>query len=142
MCVKSSKFTGKFTDNDYFSDINLIRQAVILCGGKGERLRPLTNIKPKPLVEINKKPILTYILNHLSSYGIKDLIICTGYKSYEIDRFFETNIFDFNLNLINSGDVDIIDRIKSVSTLLQNDFLLLYGDTISDINLNDLINLY
>ena len=49
--------------------------AIILCGGKGERLRPITNNLPKPLIEIKNKPILHYIIEHLKKYGIEQYII-------------------------------------------------------------------
>jgi glucose-1-phosphate cytidylyltransferase len=60
---------------------------LILCGGKGERLRPLTNNIPKPMIEINKKPILSYIIKHLGIYGINDLIFALGYKSKIIHEY-------------------------------------------------------
>ena len=44
-------------------------EAIILCGGKGERLRPITNDVPKPLVKINDKPILHYVIEHLKKYN-------------------------------------------------------------------------
>ena len=54
------------------------KTAIILCGGKGERLRPITESIPKPLVCINEKPILEYIINNLNSYDFTDLILATG----------------------------------------------------------------
>ncbi len=55
--------------------------AIILCGGKGMRLRPLTEDMPKSLIEINGKPILYYIISHLLKYGVNKIIIASGYKS-------------------------------------------------------------
>ena len=48
--------------------------AIILCGGKGIRLRPLTNDKPKPLVEIDGYPILYHVINHLVKSGINYMV--------------------------------------------------------------------
>ena len=45
--------------------------AIILCGGQGQRLRPLTNETPKPLIEIKNKPVIYYIIEHLKKYGIE-----------------------------------------------------------------------
>ena len=56
-------------------------EAIILCGGKGERLRPITNDIPKPLVKIYDKPILYYVISHLMQYGINRIHIASGYKS-------------------------------------------------------------
>ena len=56
-------------------------RAVILAGGKGTRLRPLTVVFPKPLVPLGDKPIVEILLSQLQSFGLKDVTICTGYLS-------------------------------------------------------------
>tara|TARA_B100000401_G_C52802756_1_gene719439 strand:+ start:667 stop:1347 length:681 start_codon:yes stop_codon:yes gene_type:complete len=114
--------------------------AIILCGGKGMRLRPLTNDIPKPLVEINDKPILYYIINHLMKYEIKDLIIATGYKSEMIETFMKNNFSNIKYTIVNSGDVNILKRVKDCMEYINNDFLLCYGDTISNVNIKELIS--
>ena len=53
---------------------------IILCGGRGKRLYPLTKNIPKPLIKIKNKEILRYILDHLFNYKIKNVILATGYK--------------------------------------------------------------
>jgi len=116
-----------------------IPAAIILCGGKGIRLRPLTNDKPKPLIEINDKPILYYVVNHLVKSGIKEFYIATGYKSRKIEKFMKKDFKDLDYKIIDSGDVDIIYRIKDCLKYLKNDFILCYGDTISNVNINKLI---
>jgi len=112
--------------------------ALVLCGGKGERLRPLTDIQPKPLVPLRGRPILSYVLAHLERYGIKDVVIAAGYQKERIFEFFDDNYRHLNVKIVDSGDVDIIERIKSCSSLIKNDFLLLYGDTIANVNLDHL----
>ncbi|MAR78452.1 MAG: hypothetical protein CMD43_05890 [Gammaproteobacteria bacterium] len=112
---------------------------IILCGGEGMRLRPLTNNIPKPLVQINDKPILFYIINHLLKYQISDYIIATGYKSEKIEDFMNINFNNLNYRIVNSGNVDIISRVKDSLKYINDDFILCYGDTISDIDINDLI---
>ena len=66
--------------------------AVILCGGKGLRLRPLTNKIPKPLIKINGEEILSYIIKHILSYNIDNLLILTGYKQEKIKTFIKKNL--------------------------------------------------
>ena len=68
-----------------------LNQAVILCGGLGTRLRPITNSIPKPMVEINKKPFLWYLLDKLSSNpnNIKNFVLLTGYLHDKIKNFFK-----------------------------------------------------
>ena len=106
-------------------------KVVLLCGGKGERLYPLTNDIPKPLLKIKEKPILSYIIEHLSKYDIQDLIITTGYKSNKISEFIEKYYPGSNYRLVNSGNVDIVKRIQDSERYIDSDFMVLYGDTIS-----------
>ena len=63
-------------------------KAVILAGGLGTRLREETDIRPKPLIEIGGRPILWHILKIYSHFGIRDFIICLGYKGYVIKEYF------------------------------------------------------
>ena len=61
---------------------------VIFAGGFGTRLSEETTNIPKPLVKIGEMPIIWHIMKYYSSFGIKDFVICLGYKSYEIRDFF------------------------------------------------------
>ena len=65
-------------------------QAVILAGGFGKRLRPITDFVPKPLVPIDNIPILEWQIKYLKKFGIKNIIICTGYKAEQIENFLDT----------------------------------------------------
>ncbi|MBT3549240.1 MAG: nucleotidyltransferase family protein [Gammaproteobacteria bacterium] len=111
---------------------------IILCGGKGMRLRPITNDLPKPLIPISGKPVLHYIINQCMKYDLDKFVIATGYKSKKISEFIDSNFRDLDCALVDSGDSDIINRIRDCLDLIDDDFILCYGDTISDINLNNL----
>lgn len=111
---------------------------IILCGGKGERLRPLTESIPKPLVEINGRPILEYLIDYLRSFGVNDIFITSGYKAEKIFEYFENKHKDLNIQIVDSGESDIIDRIKSCAKYIHNDFILLYGDTLANVNFEEL----
>tara|TARA_B100000029_G_scaffold503132_1_gene579557 strand:+ start:514 stop:1206 length:693 start_codon:yes stop_codon:yes gene_type:complete len=114
-------------------------KAIILCGGKGKRLLPLTKLVPKPLVRIKRKPILEYILNYFSNSLIDEFIIATGYRSIDINKFINKSSHKNKCKVIYTGNNDILVRIKKCLSLIKDeDFLVLYGDTISDINLNKL----
>ena len=117
-------------------------QCVVLCGGKGERLRPLTADIPKPLVKVNGKPILSHILSHMMNAPIDEFILCTGYKWEKIDAFISENRYIKPVRTIHSGDVDIVQRLAGLEHIIKDDFIVLYGDTISDINIVDLINFH
>ena len=75
--------------------------AIILCGGKGLRLRPITKDIPKPLIKIGEKPILFYIIKHLLKYKIKNFIIATGYKSKKIEDFMINTFPSLNYKIVN-----------------------------------------
>ena len=92
--------------------------ALILCGGKGERLRPLTEEIPKPLVPINGRPILSYLIDHIKKYNISNIVIAAGYQSNKIKGFFNNKDKELNVSIIDSGDVDIISRIKDCSSII------------------------
>lgn len=137
-------------------------KVVILCGGKGTRLKERTEFMPKPLVEIGGKPILWHIMKIYSHYGFNDFVLCLGYKGEEIKRYFreyETIKGDFTLNL-GSGDIkkdngnnekwnitfaetgpetNTGGRIKKIEKYIGNDnFFCTYGDGLANINLKDL----
>ena len=113
---------------------------IILAGGKGERLKPITTKIPKPMVLVKEKPILWYILKQLKHYGIKKINLAVGYKSSIIKNYFNNNMLDFEISFIDNGDVDIIERIKSVvKKNPYEDAMILYGDTISDVKIDELM---
>ena len=100
--------------------INKSLQVLILCGGKGERLRPLTETIPKPLIKIKNKPILSYVIKHLKSYDLNRYIFATGYKSNILHTFIKKNDNGLSIKIIDSGDVDIIKRIQDASIYIEN----------------------
>ena len=73
-------------------------KAVILAGGFGKRLKPLTDNRPKPMIEILDKPILEWQIKHLAKNNIKEIIICVGYlKEQIIDYISSGNKFDVHV---------------------------------------------
>ena len=117
-------------------------KVVILAGGFGTRLSEYTKSIPKPLVEINKKPILGYIIEHYVKYGFKDFIIALGYKGNLIKKYFKKNYKSFNIQLVDTGLKTMTGgRLKRLKNFVGNDsFLFTYGDGISNVNLKKLIN--
>jgi glucose-1-phosphate cytidylyltransferase len=63
-------------------------KAVILAGGFGTRISEETNLKPKPIVKIGGRPILWHVMKIYSAHGVRDFIICVGYKGYVIKEYF------------------------------------------------------
>ena len=88
-------------------------KVVILCGGKGTRLREETEFRPKPMVKIGEKPILWHIMKIYAYYGFKDFVICLGYKGDMIKEYFlNYGIMnnDFTIDMANEGNLDIYNN--------------------------------
>lgn len=115
---------------------------IILAGGLGTRLSEETKLIPKPMVEIGKKPMLWHIIKYYRSFGFKDFIIASGYKSEIIEKYFKKKLFDISVNVINTGKYSLTGhRVYRLKKLLQNEtFMLTYGDGLSNINISKLIN--
>jgi len=112
-------------------------QVVVLCGGKGERLRPLTADLPKPLIPIKGKPLLGHIVEHIQKYAVDELIAAVGYKADRIKEYFDA--LGVKATLVDSGDADIVKRLTACAPLIKGGFLVLYGDTLSNVDIDDLI---
>jgi glucose-1-phosphate cytidylyltransferase len=80
-------------------------KAVILAGGFGSRLSEMTDLTPKPMLEIGENPIIWHIMQNYSHHGINDFIVCLGYKGDVIKKYF-LNYFqhksDVTVNLGNN----------------------------------------
>lgn len=138
-------------------------KAVIFAGGFGTRISEESTIRPKPMVEIGGKPILWHILKIYSFYGIKDFIICCGYKSEVIKNYFanyalynsdvtfhtKTHAYsihnnpseDWNVTLAETGiNSSKSERLIAIRNYLTDEpFFLTYGDAVSNVNLHELL---
>ncbi len=121
-----------------------IKQAVILAGGKGIRLRPLTLNTPKPMIEIHSKPFLEYLLSILKKNGIRKVILLVGFHHEKIREYF-ANGEKFCLKIRYSylpPEADTGTRLRHAYPLFDNIFLLLYGDNIWPLHLPTLMEYF
>ena len=145
-------------------------KVIILCGGQGTRLRELTEVRPKPMVEIGGRPILWHILKIYARYGMTDFILCLGYKGNLIKEYFlnyEGMNSDFTIELGNRGAIQyhggghgeagwrisLVDtgeaamtgaRIARAAAHLgsQETFAVTYGDGVTDVDLREVLNFH
>ena len=119
-------------------------KVVILAGGLGTRISEYTKIIPKPMIKVNKKPLIYYIMKHYANYGFKDFYIALGYKGHIIKKYFEKKNFGWNINLIDTGQKTMTGgRLKRLKRYLGNEpFMLTYGDGLSNVNIKKLLNFH
>lgn len=140
-------------------------KAVILAGGLGTRLSEETVMKPKPMVEVGDKPILWHVMKLYSAHGIKEFVICLGYRGYMIKEYF-ANYFLHNSNvtfdlvenqmeihnsqsepwkvtLVDTGHSSMTGgRVKRIAPHIDGTFLLTYGDGVGNINITQSIDFH
>lgn len=111
-------------------DVGNIAQAVIFAGGRGERLRPLTDTIPKPMAPVLGYPFLDYLLQSLINVGIKKVLILTGYKSRVISDRYSSELSGGIRVEYSVGSIDDQTgrRLLNAYSMLDDHFLLLYGD--------------
>lgn len=141
--------------------------AVIFCGGMGTRLRELTELTPKPMVQIGEQPILWHIMKCYAAFGVKRFILCLGYKrEVFVDYFlnYRQRRRDFTITLGDPSSIKYLDipeneadwevtcantglrsmtgcRLARIEKYLpedEEDFFLTYGDGLSDVNIAQL----
>jgi glucose-1-phosphate cytidylyltransferase len=138
-------------------------KVVILAGGLGSRLSEETDVRPKPMVEIGHRPILWHIMQYYAHFGLRDFIVCLGYRGEYIKRYFSEELalaadvtIDFSTKTIEVLDtprddwrVTLVDtgqhtetggRLARVRQLVGHEtFMMTYGDGVSDVDLDQLL---
>lgn len=110
--------------------------AVLMAGGKGERLRPLTEKTPKPLLPLGDKPIVDYIVEHIASFGIKNISVTTNYLHEQIEEHFEKPVGDVMVRtVLEPRFLGTIGSILFVEEFHNDTVLLMNSDAITDLDL-------
>ncbi|CAM3724389.1 glucose-1-phosphate cytidylyltransferase [Litorimonas haliclonae] len=140
-------------------------KTILLAGGFGTRLSEETSLRPKPMVEIGGRPILTHIMGMYSKYGFNEFLVAGGYKADFIKNYFANlpmQLNDFEIDL-GSGDVSILGtnspdwkvavvdtglqtmtggRIKRLKPHTNGTFMCTYGDGVADIDIKALVDFH
>jgi len=112
-------------------------QAVILVGGKGTRLRPLTTNRPKPLVPLVDRPFLAHMLEWVASHGIEDVVMCCGFLADAlVDELGDGSRFGVRLTWVQEPDPrGTAGALRFAEPHLQERFVMLNGDVLTDLDL-------
>ena len=139
-------------------------KAVILCGGRGTRIRDVSELIPKPMLPIGGQPVMWHIMQTYAAHGIKDFVLCLGYKGWAIKEYFlnyrammsditvdladserityhSNQNEDWSVTLVDTGEDTMTGgRLLAVKSYLgQETFCLTYGDGVADIDLTKLV---
>jgi glucose-1-phosphate cytidylyltransferase len=137
-------------------------KVVLLAGGLGTRISEESSLRPKPMIEIGGRPILWHIMKIYLAHGLRDFVICCGYKGYMIKEYFanyslhmsdvtidmEKNSIEVHQKKAEPWRVTLVDtgeatqtggRLKRVSEYIDDDFCMTYGDGVGSINITELI---
>lgn len=116
--------------------------AIILAGGRGKRLRPITDYVPKSLIPLNNVPIIEWQIKYLKKFGIEEIIICAGYKMEMIHHFLSMkDKFGIKIKFsIEKKPLGTGGAIKQAGKLVKDKtFIVINGDTITNIDLKKLL---
>lgn len=119
-------------------------KAVVMAGGEGSRLRPLTLNRPKPMVPLVNKPVMGHILALLKRHGITEVVATVQYMADTIQRYFEDG-HSVGMNLAYSVEevpLGTAGSVKNAQMLLDEPFIVISGDASTDINLSELIEFH
>ena len=115
-------------------------KAVILAGGRGKRLRPITDYVPKPLVPIKNIPIIEWQIKYLKNFGIDEIIICTGYKQETIENHLDAKKIGIKIKFsVEKSPLGTGGAIKKAGKMIDEEsFFVINGDILTNIDLNEL----
>ncbi|MBD3228466.1 MAG: NTP transferase domain-containing protein [Candidatus Lokiarchaeota archaeon] len=118
--------------------------AVVLAGGIGSRLRPLTSLKPKPMIPVVNKPMIHYAIDLLRYNGINDIIVVVKYLGDKIRNYIEARDWNnINIQIPEVNSLDTADALRKVSDYIEGDNIIVsMADIITNINLKDNIEFF
>ena len=112
--------------------------AILMAGGKGERLRPLTEKTPKPLLPVGNKTIIDYNVDNLITYGVEDIYVTTNYLAEQIEQHFEKERQGIKITCVREQKyLGTIASVKFVPHLKHDDILVMNSDLFTNIDFED-----
>ena len=130
---ETSEFLNSFTHT---------HKVVLMVGGLGKRLRPLTNSVPKPMLQIGSKPILQTIVENFARYGFKDILMCVNYKSHIIQDYFgDGHHFGVEIEyLLEKERMGTAGALSLIQHGIKEPFFVMNGDLLTNVNFEQLMD--
>ncbi len=110
-------------------------KAIIMAGGEGSRLRPLTCGIPKPMVPMAGKPAIWHIINHVQKHGINDVGVTLFYLPHKIKDYLYEQYGDVIKYYVEDKPLGTAGSVKNAADFLDDTFVVISGDVITDIDL-------
>lgn len=118
-------------------------KTIIMAGGKGTRIRPLTHIRPKPMIPVANRPLLHYIIEKLSQHGFKDLVITLNYLSQQVKESILKDYPDLQLSFSQEDEpLGTAGGVRKCRDLVEDTFMVLSGDVLVDMDWNKLLKFH
>lgn len=119
-------------------------KAVVLCGGKGTRLRPYTYKIPKPMLPLGRKPILEFVVNNLKGSGIRDLIFTVGYLGKSIEKYFGNGKkFGVRIKYLKERkEMNTAGSILQAKDMVKGTFVVIMGDQLTALDMKKMIEFH
>ena len=116
-------------------------KAIILAGGRGKRLRPITDYVPKPLIPIKNIPIIEWQIKYLKKFGVSEVIICSGYKTEMIENYLNSKKLGIKVTFsIEKKPLGTGGAIKKAGKKIkEKSFIVINGDVITNIDIKKLL---
>ncbi|MEI7593670.1 MAG: sugar phosphate nucleotidyltransferase [Actinomycetes bacterium] len=119
-------------------------KAVIMAGGEGTRLRPLTSNAPKPMLPLVNKPMMEHIINLLVSHGISEIVVTVAFMASAISTYFGDGS-EFGAKIVYATEETPLGTAGSVRNAMEHldePFMVISGDVLTDINLSSLVSFH
>lgn len=134
--ISNGKLVGIQDIREFLAPKNKPNKVILMVGGLGTRLRPLTNDMPKPMLDVGNKPILHTIVENFAKYGYTDIIMCVNYKSEIIKEYFG-NGDKFGVKIeyvLESQRMGTAGALSLLQKRPKDDFFVMNGDLLTNVN--------
>lgn len=118
-------------------------EVVVLCGGRGVRLRPTTDTIPKALVPVAGKPIIDHVIGAYIAKGVRRFRLCIGYRGEQVRAHFDPPPPGLDVAFSDSGEeASMLERLDALRHEVDETFMVAYGDTFADLDLDPLLEVH